>query len=199
MKIARINFSENLIVSENPTVIIDCYKWVENNYKPLTEVFLCHNDKAIKVKIKAHETELRYEAKTDDGRVWCDSCVEFFVKPFASDDRYINFEINPIGSMIMSIGAARMNRQTIVFEHKNALELETQIDKEFWSAEFIIPFPMLYDIYDFAEKTKPVKIHGNFYKCGDETKHTHFGMWNEVLNEEPDFHRPEYFGELILE
>jgi hypothetical protein len=199
MKIARINFSENLIVSENPTVIIDCYKWVENNYKPLTEVFLCHNDKAIKVKIKAHETELRYEAKTDDGRVWCDSCVEFFVKPFASDDRYINFEINPIGSMIMSIGEVRMNRKTIVFKYKPSLDLKTEAGEECWYVEFIIPFAMLYEIYNITDKIKLNSIFVNFYKCGDETKFPHFGMWNEVLTEDPDFHRPEYFGELILE
>lgn len=199
MKKASIHFSENLIVCENPTVIIDNYKWVDNNYKPLTEVFLCHNDVAIKVRIKAHETKLRYEAKNDDGRVWCDSCVEFFVKPFAGDDRYINFEINPIGSMIMSIGATRINRQTIVFEYKSLLELKTEVCKEFWSAEFMIPFSMLYEIYIIADMKKPNSIFGNFYKCGDETEFPHFGMWNEVISEKPDFHRPEYFGELILE
>ena len=40
---------------------------------------------------------------------------------------------------------------------------------------------------------------GNFYKCGDDTKYPHFGCWNEVVWEEPDFHRPECFGDLILE
>jgi hypothetical protein len=199
MKKASIPFSENLILNNKPTVMIEDYKWVDNNYKPLTEVFLCHNDKAIKVKITSYETDLRYEAKTDDGRVWCDSCVEFFVKPFAADDRYINFEINPIGSMIMSIGEARMNRKTMVFEYKPLLDLKTEISENFWSAEFIIPFSMLYEIYNITDKTKPNSIFGNFYKCGDETKFPHFGMWNEVLTEDPDFHRPEYFGELILE
>ena len=38
----------------------------------------------------------------------------------------------------------------------------------------------------------------NFYKCGDLTKHEHYISWNSVECEEPDFHRPEYFCELIF-
>ena len=40
---------------------------------------------------------------------------------------------------------------------------------------------------------------GNFYKCGDETAIPHYGMWNPVGTENADFHRPEYFGDFVIE
>ena len=40
-------------------------------------------------------------------------------------------------------------------------------------------------------------MRGNFYCC-DETLHPHFGSWNPIKAPEPDFHRPECFGRLIL-
>jgi hypothetical protein len=43
------------------------------------------------------------------------------------------------------------------------------------------------------------RMKGNFQKCGDKTKFPHYGSWNRIDTPEPDFHRPEYFGDLILE
>ena len=39
-------------------------------------------------------------------------------------------------------------------------------------------------------------MRGNFYKCGDLTQREHYLSWNRVACAEPDFHRPEFFGEL---
>ena len=44
----------------------------------------------------------------------------------------------------------------------------------------------------------PARIRANFYKCGDKTAHPHFLSWSPVSTEKPDFHRPEFFGELYL-
>lgn len=199
MKNVKIPFKKELKFDNKPSLLINDYKWVSNNYKPLTEVFLCYNNDAVKVRITAYESELRCEAKDDDGRVWCDSCVEFFFKPFACDDRYINFEINPVGSMIMSIGDKRQDRLSIVNEYKSKLELTAKIENDFWTVEFQIPFNMLHEIYGLSIESIGNIMQGNFYKCGDETAFPHYGMWNEVLTKKPDFHRPEYFGELILQ
>ena len=42
-------------------------------------------------------------------------------------------------------------------------------------------------------------LRGNFYKCGDECVSAHHGMWNVVEVDAPDFHRPEYFGTLVID
>ncbi|MCK7480493.1 MAG: carbohydrate-binding family 9-like protein [Candidatus Moduliflexus flocculans] len=38
----------------------------------------------------------------------------------------------------------------------------------------------------------------NFYKCGDETEFPHYGAWSPVETPAPDFHRPEFFGEIVF-
>lgn len=47
-----------------------------------------------------------------------------------------------------------------------------------------------------TSRNKTLRI--NAYKCGDETKQPHFACWSNILTENPDFHCPEYFGELIF-
>jgi hypothetical protein len=42
-------------------------------------------------------------------------------------------------------------------------------------------------------------LRANFYKCGDELQVPHFLSWNPIGVETPDFHRPEFFGKLVLE
>lgn len=199
MKSITVPFNGYLYFNHECSLKIENYKWTNNDYKPSVEVFLCHNNERIKIKFVAFESEITYKEKNDNGRVYCDSCVEFFVRPFEDDKRYINFEINPIGAMIMQLGESRNNRISIVSKYKNKLNVKTEIKKDCWMAEFEIPFLMLKEIYDKSTLTPIKKLYGNFYKCGDETKSPHFGMWNEIDEKKPDFHLPQYFGELILE
>ena len=61
-----------------------------------------------------------------------------------------------------------------------------------------MPFALMEKYVPGFVRTKTMKLMTNFYKCGDETEFPHFGAWKEVAVPEPDFHRPEYFGELTL-
>ena len=62
-----------------------------------------------------------------------------------------------------------------------------------WSLELELPFAL------FCEGPGvPERLQCNFYKCGDKTDTPHFLSWNPVEVASPDFHRPEFFGELIL-
>ncbi|WP_290078963.1 carbohydrate-binding family 9-like protein [uncultured Duncaniella sp.] len=40
---------------------------------------------------------------------------------------------------------------------------------------------------------------GNFFKCASGTSQPHFLSWSPVRSKEPDFLRPESFGDIILE
>jgi hypothetical protein len=44
----------------------------------------------------------------------------------------------------------------------------------------------------------PEKIIGNFYKCADGTDSKHYVTWSPVKTDIPDFHRPEFFGDLYF-
>ena len=62
-----------------------------------------------------------------------------------------------------------------------------------WSLELEIPFALI-----CGEGVCPTRLLANFYKCGDKTAVPHFLSWNPVEVPSPDFHRPEFFGELII-
>lgn len=62
---------------------------------------------------------------------------------------------------------------------------------------FIIPLKtfFMHDIKSLSGKT----IRANFYKCGDALKKPHFLSWSPINIEKPDFHRPDFFGEITFE
>ena len=198
MKSVMISYDKHLHFADKSSLKISDYKWSNNNYMPVVEVYLCHNNDAIKVGFTSFETDIRCKEANEDGLVWCDSCVEFFIKPFENDERYINFEMNPAGAMIMSIGTNKYDRKSLIALYKNWLNVKTQILKDCWKAEFIIPFDIIREIYS-NHIDSITYLKGNFYKCGDETPYPHFGMWNEIDTDEPFFHTPECFGNIYLQ
>ncbi|MDD5914603.1 MAG: carbohydrate-binding family 9-like protein [Bacteroidales bacterium] len=146
--------------------------------------------------------DLRATQLEDNGRSWEDSCCEFFVTdPY--DGTYYNFELTCIGSLLSSKRKSRLDsvlreKEDVarVIRHSSLAHEETEIsDRIFsWTVAMLIP----YDLIGIDRDNVPVSVRGNFYKCGDLTAHPHFLSWNPIGTPKPDFHRPEYFGELIL-
>ncbi len=64
-----------------------------------------------------------------------------------------------------------------------------------WRVMLVIPF----EVIGVDPDSLPEKLLGNFYKCGDLTAHPHYVTWSPVGTPGPDFHRPEFFGELLLD
>ena len=146
--------------------------------------------------------DLRATQIEDNGRSWEDSCCEFFVTdPY--DGTYYNFELTCIGSLLSSKRKSRLDsvlreKEDVarVIRHSSLAHEETEIsDRIFsWTVAMLIP----YDLIGIDRDNVPVSVRDNFYKCGDLTAHPHFLSWNPIGTPKPDFHRPEYFGELIL-
>lgn len=63
-----------------------------------------------------------------------------------------------------------------------------------WKLTVEIPFSLIGIQIDEL----PTAIKANFYKCGDETSVPHYLSWSNIMTKEPDFHQPEFFGELIF-
>jgi hypothetical protein len=63
-----------------------------------------------------------------------------------------------------------------------------------WELCVRIPFHLM----DIDADHLPPKLLGNFYKCADATDQPHYVSWNPIKTEKPDFHRPEFFGEIYL-
>ena len=63
-----------------------------------------------------------------------------------------------------------------------------------WELLAVIPF----DLIGVDPIRLPEKIYANFYKCADATALPHYLSWSPIDTPAPDFHRPEFFGELYL-
>lgn len=137
-----------------------------------------------------------YMKHNDD--IWKDSCVEFFVS-LDGKQTYYNFEFNMIGSGLIGYGSkekeerARLNSEIIDTVSTYSCFRKNKGLKE-WNTILMIPVTILE-----VESLKGEKFHANFYKCGDELPKPHFLSWAPIPNETPNFHLPEFFGEIEFE
>jgi hypothetical protein len=155
---------------------------------------LSYDDKGLYVRLCACETPLLANAGEDGGTVWEDSCLELFIRP-DNDERYINFEMNPLGAMVIGLGPGRQEREDLL-SIKPSLRLSVTIIPSggFWYASFKVPFAVLREVYG---RDAGKVFWANLYKCGGTDGH--YIMWREVPVKPIDFHRPEYFGQLALQ
>ncbi len=190
-----------------PVAYIDNFRWDENGYRPVTEVKLFYSESHFHILFKVYEQEPRVTYYNMNDPVYKDSCVEFFFNPTPGPDkRYLNFEMNAAGTLLLSIGEDRNHRSRVndldpgIFKIKtfNGTTLE-KAETSFWTLEYSIPFDFINKYFKEFYPESGRRIAANFYKCGDDTKLPHFGCWNPINCPSPDFHRPEFFGMLLLE
>lgn len=194
---------ENALELEGTKDIIGTVNWPDKfNYQPSCVFSIAHSEKAIAILYQVRGLDLRAAALEDNGSVWEDSCCEFFV---ASPDgkKYYNFEMSCIGTVLNACGADRHERPRTSLEDMKKIRRFSSLEhKEWeekdqiysWQTAIVIPFEMM----GVEGDEVPQELRGNFYKCGDKTAHPHFLSWNPIETEKPDFHRPEFFGKLIL-
>ena len=173
--------------------------------KPEVTVEVSSDHEALFLKWHVKGEQLRAVTTADQGPVWEDSCVEFFCQ-VPGEDHYCNFECNCIGAMV---GSRRKGRAedvkpfssdemgTIVRKCAFPREAFEEKDGLFeWTVEERIPLRLI-----FREKkiAFPQKLKANFYKCADKTKKPHFLSWQPIPLPKPDFHCPQFFGEIVLD
>jgi len=160
-------------------------------------------ESGLTVRLYCHEESPRTNITENDGAVYTDSCLEFFCNflPHKSD-KYINFEINSNGVLHCAIGSGRNGRvfaRKIVKEELMPKPVSIKTE-EYWCVEFTVSQDFVREIYGINETFGiGSEIKGNFYKSGECCEPMHFLTWSLVETEAPDYHRPEYFGTLIIE
>ncbi len=192
---------------ENNTEIntINTINWEDYSYKPDVKFRIAHTGEEILIKFYVTEKNPKATETKINGDVYKDSCVEFFISPYA-DGNYYNFEFNCIGTPHLAYGKNRHNRQavnentvakikTLPSLGKQPLNLQGK-DTE-WNMLIIIPKSSM--VNDNIPTLDGLQAKANFYKCGDETEEMHFISWNPVRTEKPDYHRYNFFGDLIFE
>ncbi|MEE4117343.1 MAG: carbohydrate-binding family 9-like protein [Marinilabiliaceae bacterium] len=184
---------------------IDTVNWKDFNYKPEVKFVIAYSDSELFIKYYVSEDFVKAEKGYDNEMVCEDSCVEFFVAP-AEDGKYLNFEFNSIGVCYMGSGTGRHDSKPVdrsmVSRVRRHSSLGTgtfpeKTGRQEWELTVAIPLDLLFG-KEFTI-AKGTRVKANFYKCGDMLTRPHYLTWNEVLTSEPDYHRPEYFGELLFD
>ena len=189
-------------VAFNP---IACVNWAEYPYQPVVKFRAAHTGDAILLHYQVTEASVRAVATHDDGNVWEDACVEFFLSP-DSDNFYYNFECNCAAKLLLHGGNAGCERPGAPEEVLKSVKrwsslgtepFEERIGECTWEVALVIPTSAIFrhEITDLNGKT----MRANFYKCGDLLQTPHFLSWAPIDLPQPKFHCPEFFGELVFE
>ncbi len=182
-----------------PALRVDQYRWLAG-YEPEVRVqaALLEGESFIfrMICLENHPKAVYTDA---DSPVCRDSCMECFVN-FAPerDARYLNLEANALGALHGKIGAGRGDRVALRALGVPMPTVSAQVKEGAWQMEFTVPLGCVEALYGPCDLSPGRIFRANFYKCGDETERPHYGMWSPVETKTPDFHRPEFFGELEL-
>ncbi len=191
----------NITISNKPTTIeITKYYWADGGYEPKVEITLSHDDNNFYITFKTFESNPLAEKDTHLMHVCEDSCVEWFAN-FTPDanGKYFNFEVNAKGIMDASYRANRYETEHLKVEHVEMLNIKSQIYDDYWTVSYAVPSELIKKYSPTFDMKKCTYIKSNFYKCGDHTHTPHYGAYFEPNPQEPDFHRPEYFGTINVE
>lgn len=169
-----------------------------------TTVYAAHDDDAVYLLFDCEGFDLKAETDADLGPVANDSCVEFFVSPDTADPRYWNFEFNAIGRKNVSTRITRPEPRRLSVDELSQIKVYSSAGESpfaeqngfhTWYLLVVIPFSLFTcEKYEFPKRMK-----GNFYKCGAKTSSPHYLSWAPIATERPDFHRPEFFADIILD
>jgi hypothetical protein len=205
LSVPYIHIGETSAIGEISSKLDDVHQeiihnspWTAFPYKPEVAFAMAHGDNGVFLKFFVEEKYLRAIYSEPNQPVYKDSCVEFFVS-FGDEREYYNFEFNCAGTCLLSFGNERTNREMTSSELIRSIAFQSSIKPATnrdanvgWELTVAIPFAAFQ--YHQVNSMKGKKCRANFYKCGDDLPEPHFLAWNTIQTEEPDFHRPEFFG-----
>jgi len=174
--------------------------WKEFDYKPDVNFAIAYTGYEILLKYYVKEQWFKAEMTETNKEVYEDSCVEFFVAP-PDYGIYYNLEFNGIGTCLMGAGTERENRSRFDPEIIKGIRRKSSAGRKIvkertgdfsWTITLAIPLNVF--LHNQIKELKGKTFRANFYKCGDKLSVPHYLTWNPVQTENPDFHRPEYFG-----
>jgi hypothetical protein len=194
---------------EVPCLAIACFRPEGSRHRPVTRVKLVYDLDGLFGLFQVHDNYVRCLRTRFQSPVYKDSCVEFFVQP-KPESGYFNFEINCGGALLASYitDSTRVHdgfkacthlseadaRCLRIFHSMPEVVQPELTDETTWRIEFFIPFALL-EAYVGPITIEKGSVWGaNFYKCGDDTSHPHWGAWSPV--DELNFHLPRCFGRL---
>lgn len=173
-------------------------------YKPAFSFRMAHTSQSLIIEYRVREASIASVAGRDNGRVWEDSCCEFFSQ-LPGDNFYYNMECNCTGRLLIGCGPVREGRQLAAASVLNKVQRWSSLGSDdialvegdfSWNMVLIIPKDAWFQ--SNVQSFDGMKMKANIYKCGDKLSQPHFLSWNKIDIETPDFHRPDFFGEMRM-
>ena len=172
-------------------------------YRPMTTFSAAYSEKSLYIDFLVRCNYLRAENYENLSPVSQDSCVEFFIDPKGNGE-YWNFEFNCIGAVNASRRTTRENPTRLTAEEIDMIKRYPSCGtRPFREIEGLFTWSILIDIplelIGLDAKDIPEMVRGNFYKCASATSDPHYLSWSPIKSDKPDFHRPEFFGNIYFE
>lgn len=180
---------------------IACCNWPEAfPYSPKVAFRIFHTGAWLMLRFEVEERCTAARVAEDNGRVWTDSCVEFFLAP-GDDAGYYNFETTCIGRMLLGYrhthadavhASADIMRRILRTPTIGSEPFEERTGDNRWQMTLAIPPEALFrhTVTDWSG----LEARMNLYKCGDELSQPHFLSWRPIASPKPNFHLPEFFS-----
>ena len=184
---------------------ISCINWKDlHPSAPEVSFKMAHDGANLFLQYFVKEDEILAKTVEDNGPVWTDSCVEFFIS-FGNSPQYYNLELSCIGTALLGY---RENKENAIHAPASVMasikRCSTLGDKPFdskkgefkWSLIVVVPASAFWqsDISSFDE----ISARTNAYKCGDNLSVPHFLSWMPIGTPAPDFHVPQFFTDLTF-
>jgi len=192
-----------------PTLRLEHHMGSQPEHYPEVESGLAYDEDAVYLIFRVVDRYVCARKKAYQERVCEDSCVEFFFTPGEDISAgYFNLEVNCGGTAFfhhqkgrnvadIAVSGADFNQVQIAHSLPKIIDPEIT-ESVTWVVEYRLPFS-IFEIYTpFLQPSSGSVWRVNFYKCADECSHPHWLTWAPVDNPVPDFHRPEFFGELVF-
>ena len=151
--------------------------------------------KALSFRLESEAPPSRAENREADSPVWQDDCLECF---FTLDGlNYVNMEANANGALLSAVGPDRSCRTPLAHMALPRPTVRCKPRSGGWEAVFSVSAETLRQLFG-KELAAGLCVRANFYACGDLTPRPYYAAWSRVDTPTPDFHRPDFFGSLVL-
>lgn len=165
-----------------------------------TTVRLVHDGGALWVRFDCADRDIWATHTERDAPLWEEEAVEVFIAP--GEDvpaAYLEIEVNPLGTIFDArIANPDGRRDTMSINAAwNAAGLVVEVDRPTpgsWRVDLAIPWG------DLGEVAPPRLWRANFFRIErPRDGHPEYSCWSPTLTRPPDFHKPAYFGTLIVD
>jgi hypothetical protein len=170
-------------------------------FHPITEVKMQYDTGNLYIIFRVQDRYTRSIMTEIDGPVWKDGAVEFFFCPDTNQqERYFNLEINCGGTPLLGYNSVRPTPDDIR-SIRIAHSLPAVVDPELagpttWTIECRIPLSMLAKYGGITKPGPGVSWKANFCKIAENNSNPHHMTWSPINAPNPNFHMPQFFGQL---